>query len=129
MSAPHAYEALQPQGTPRDALGIDLDTVPARALRAVRIGFGIAGGAALALGIALLVWPDRTLAEGAALLAINFLIIEVVRLAIGVFVTAYASGMRVLAIVMGLLLVVGGIVILRKPRGLHGRVGPAAQLG
>lgn len=114
MSAPAAYEPPQSHGTPRDTLGIDLDSIPARVLQAVRIGFGIAGGAALALGIALLVWPDRTLAVGAALLAINFLIIGVVRLAIGVFGTAYSSGMRVLAIVMGLLLVIGGIVILRN---------------
>ncbi|MDN4477566.1 DUF308 domain-containing protein [Demequina sp. SYSU T00039] len=97
-----------------DSLGIDLDSVPEKLIRAVRIGLGLASAVALIIGVALLVWPGRTLMVGGALIGINLLITGLVRTAIGVFGSAYSAGMRVLSIVLGLLVILGGIVLLRN---------------
>ncbi len=97
-----------------DSLGIELDEIPDSVLRAVRIGLGIASTVALIVGVALLVWPGRTLAVGGALIGINLLFTGLVRTGIGVFGRAYSAGMRVLSIVLGLLILLGGIVVLRN---------------
>ena len=97
-----------------DTLGIELDHMPTKVLRAVRIGLGLASTVALLLGIALLVWPGRTLVVGGALLGINLVITGLVRTGIGVFGSAYSAGMRALSIVLGLLVMIGGIVVLRN---------------
>lgn len=97
-----------------DSFALSLDDVPEKLLRAVRIGLGLAGVIALLLGVALLVWPGRTLAVGGALIGINLLIAGLVRTAIGIFGTAYSAGVRVLSIVLGLLVILGGIIMLRN---------------
>ncbi len=97
-----------------DSLGIDLDSIPEKLIRAVRIGLGLASAVALLIGIALLVWPGRTLMVGGALIGINLIITGLVRTAIGVFGSAYSAGMRALSIVLGLLVILGGIVLLRN---------------
>ncbi len=97
-----------------DVLGIELDAVPAKFLSAVRIGLGIVSAIALFIGVALLVWPGRTLVVAGALIGINFLISGVVRLGVGIFGTAYSGGMRALSIILGLFVLLGGIVVLRN---------------
>ncbi|WP_062379705.1 DUF308 domain-containing protein [Demequina pelophila] len=99
-----------------ESMGLEIDpaVLTARAVTAVRVAFGLMGVFALALGVALLVWPGRTLAVGAALTAVYFVIAGVVRIVMGALGSALSAGMRVLGILLGLLLVIGGVVMLRN---------------
>lgn len=96
------------------AFELDARTLGQRAISFVKIMFAVLGALALGVGIALLVWPGRTLAVGAALAGIYFVIAGVVRIAMGVFGNALSAGLRVLAILLGLLMLIGGIITLRN---------------
>lgn len=97
-----------------EEFGLDLAHVPASTVRAVRIGLALASGVALLLGIALLVWPGKTLVVGAVLVAINFLVSGAFRIVIGIVGSAFSGGLRALSIIMGVLLLIGGVVMLRN---------------
>ncbi len=97
-----------------DVLGLEIDNVPAKFISAVRVGIGIVSAIALFIGVALLVWPGRTLVVAGALIGINLLVSGVVRLGVGVFGTAYSGGMRALSIILGLFVLLGGIIMLRN---------------
>ncbi|WP_296664585.1 HdeD family acid-resistance protein [Demequina sp.] len=97
-------------------LGFDLDEreMTRSAISAIRIVFGVLGALALAIGIALLVWPGRTLVVGAALVGIYFAIAGVVRIAVGIFGSALSGGLRTLTIIFGLFMLLAGVVLLRN---------------
>ncbi|SEJ36868.1 HdeD family acid-resistance protein [Demequina mangrovi] len=97
-------------------LGLELDAraLTARAITAVRVMFAVLGVVALAVGVAMLVWPGRTLAVGAALAGIYFVIAGVARIAMGVLGASISGGLRGLSIVMGVLMLVAGMVMLRN---------------
>ncbi|WP_062389428.1 HdeD family acid-resistance protein [Demequina iriomotensis] len=96
------------------AFELDARALTARAITAVRVMFAVLGVLALAVGIALIVWPGRTLAVGAALAGIYFAVAGVARIAMGVFGSAVSGGLRALAIVMGVLMLLAGVVTLRN---------------
>ncbi|WP_062516112.1 HdeD family acid-resistance protein [Demequina gelatinilytica] len=97
-------------------LGFELDAraLTARAITLVRVMFAVLGAVALAVGIALIVWPGRTLAVGAALAGVYFVIAGVARIAMGVLGAAVSAGLRSLSIVMGVLMLIAGVVMLRN---------------
>ncbi len=85
-----------------------------RARNAIRAGYALLGLAAVLLGIALLFWPVRTLAVVAVLLGIYFLVSGVVRIVSAIVELGLPAGWRVLDILVGVMLSVGGIVMLRN---------------
>lgn len=88
--------------------------LPQPAKNAVRAGYGIIGIAAVILGIALLVWPGKTLMVAAVILGIYFLISGVIRIVSAIVELGLPAGWRVLGIIVGILLVIGGVVVLKN---------------
>jgi uncharacterized membrane protein HdeD (DUF308 family) len=97
-----------------NVFGIDLVEASSAAITMIRVALGLAATTMLLLGIALTVWPGRTLVVGAALLGINLLVLGLVRIVIGIFSAAPSAGLRILEIVLGVLLMLGGTITLRN---------------
>lgn len=93
---------------------IDARELTDKAVTAVRAMFGILGIVALAVGVALLVWPGRTLVVGAALTGIYFACAGVARIIMGIVGSALSGGLRALTIIMGVLLLLAGVITLRN---------------
>lgn len=96
------------------AFEIDARELSDKAVTAVRAMFGILGVVALAVGIALLVWPGRTLVVGAALTGIYFAFAGVARIVMGIVGSALSGGLRALTVIMGVLLLLAGVITLRN---------------
>ncbi|WP_195909014.1 HdeD family acid-resistance protein [Microlunatus sp. Gsoil 973] len=96
-----------------DDLSLDPNSLSPKAVRLVRISFGLTGIVAVILGILLLVVPGRTLHFAAILLGIHFLIAGVMRIGLGAFGQLPGSQNRVLGILFGALMLIAGIIILR----------------
>ncbi|WP_062071487.1 DUF308 domain-containing protein [Demequina sediminicola] len=93
---------------------IDPEQLTRRAVSAARITMGVVGAIAIGIGIALLVWPGESLEVLAVFAAIFFLISGAVRAAVGVFSRDVSSGYRLLNIIVGILLLLGGVVMLKN---------------
>ncbi|WP_166785727.1 MULTISPECIES: DUF308 domain-containing protein [Cryobacterium] len=81
----------------------------------VRLGIAGTGLLALVVGILILVWPDTTVAILGVLFGLYFLISGIVHVARGLLLHGASGGSRVLNILLGVLLIVGGIVAIRNP--------------
>ncbi|PJJ63260.1 HdeD family acid-resistance protein [Compostimonas suwonensis] len=81
----------------------------------IRLVFGISGLVALVIGVLVLVWPGATLQVVAVLFGLYFLIVGVVRAAIGIFGKDLSGGIRALDIILGVLLVIAGVFALKNP--------------
>lgn len=90
------------------------EMLPQGAKNAVRVLYGVIGVAALALGICLLVWPGATLRVACIVLGIYFLISGIVRIVSSIVESGLPGGWRVLGILIGIILVIGGVVVLRN---------------
>ena len=90
------------------------EALPTGAKNAVRIAYAIIGIAALALGICLLVWPGATLKVACIVLGIYFLVSGIVRIVSSIVEVGLPGGWRVLGILIGIILVVGGVVVLKN---------------
>lgn len=101
-------------GRAPDGLSIDADQLGRAAISMARTMIGTLAGVALLIGIALLVWPGKTLVVAGAFTGAFFVITGVVRVAVGVFARGVPSAFRVLNIILGLFLLVGGIVALKN---------------
>lgn len=101
-------------GVTVDVFELDPSALGKNGINAVRAGFGLVGILAVALGVALLVWPARTVTVAAALVGIYLLVAGIVRLALGIFSSGLSGGHRVLDLLFGLLLLIAGVVILRN---------------
>ena len=97
-----------------DGIALDAETLGRKALGMARTMIGVMATIALIIGIALLVWPGKTLVVAGALTGVFFLLTGIVRVAVGVFSREVATGFRVLNIILGLFLVFGGIVVLKN---------------
>ena len=88
--------------------------LPEKAKTRIRVIYGVVGVAAIALGAALLLVPNKTLALAALLLGVYFVISGVVRI-VGALVEPFLpAGWRVLDVFVGILLTFGGVVIVRN---------------
>ena len=103
-----------PPQFPFDDLSIDPEKLTRKAISAARTMLGVLGALGVIIGIAMLVWPGKTLVVAATFAGIFFLITGVVRTCIGVFARDAASGFRVLNIILGLILVLGGTIALKN---------------
>ena len=88
--------------------------LPEKAKTKIRVIYGVVGVAAIALGTALLLVPNKTLALAALLLGVYFVISGVVRI-VGALVEPFLpAGWRVLDVFVGILLTFGGVVVVRN---------------
>lgn len=97
-----------------DVFALDPLKLTQQAVKGLRMAFAISGAVALVLGLVLLFWPTKTLAVVAIFLGINFLIAGGVKVALGIFSHGLSTGLRVLDVVLGLLVLVAGVIILRN---------------
>ncbi|WP_062203614.1 HdeD family acid-resistance protein [Demequina salsinemoris] len=121
MTAGDQWEDSPAGGTSRNGIGyvaivtpLDEATPPPQLVSSMSWVIGFVSAVSLAIGLSLAIWPSSTIKVGAALLAINFLLSGVVRLVIGAMRTGYSSSMRAVMLIFGMLLVIGGVVILRN---------------
>ena len=83
--------------------------LPQRAKNAIRGAYGIIGVIAIVLGLALFIWPGATLKIAAIALGAYFVVSGVVRIVTAIVELGLPGGWRVLDILVGLLLSVGGV--------------------
>ncbi|WP_062077937.1 HdeD family acid-resistance protein [Demequina globuliformis] len=102
----------QPRYT--DELGFDPAQMTRNAINVARVTMGVLGAVGIAIGIALLVWPGKSLEVVAVFAGIFFVISGAVRTAVGIFSRDVATGARILNMIVGLLLLLGGIVMLKN---------------
>ena len=76
--------------------------------------YGVIGIASILLGVALLFWPGHTLAVAAIMLGIYLLISGMVRIVTAIVKLGLPGGWRVLGVLFGALMLVGGIVVLKN---------------
>ncbi|MGC4174499.1 HdeD family acid-resistance protein [Demequina sp.] len=97
-----------------DVFELDAASLDKSAINAVRAAFGLVGILALGLGIALLVWPGRTVVVAAALVGIYFVIAGIARLALSIFSRGLSAGHRILGLLLGLIVLAAGIIVMRN---------------
>ncbi|WEV42445.1 HdeD family acid-resistance protein [Bifidobacterium sp. ESL0682] len=88
--------------------------LPSQAKKAIRIGYGVVGIVALLLGLALLIWPGKTLVVVAVILGIYFVVSGVIRIIGAISENGLPGGWRVLDIFVGIILVIGGVSMLKN---------------
>ena len=88
--------------------------LPKKAKNAIRGTNAILGIAAIILGLALLIWPGATLKVAAIALGAYFVVSGVVRIVTAIVELGLPGGWRVLDILIGLMLAVGGVVTLKN---------------
>ena len=87
--------------------------LPQQAKNRIRGMYGVIGIASI-LGVALLFWPGHTLAVAAIMLGIYLLISGMVRIVTAIVELGLPGGWRVLGVLFGALMLVGGIVVLKN---------------
>ena len=95
-------------------LGFDEESMEGKAIKAVRWLYAITGVIALLAGIALLFAPAKTLVFLTTVLGFYFVITAGIRLFTTVFESQLPTGWRVTSIITNLLILLGGVVILRN---------------
>ncbi|RSX54856.1 hypothetical protein D2E26_0910 [Bifidobacterium dolichotidis] len=88
--------------------------LPTGAKNMIRAAYAIIGIVAVACGVCLLVWPGATLVVATVILGIYFLVSGVVRVISSIVELGLPAGWRVLGVIVGILLVIGGIVVLKN---------------
>lgn len=99
---------------PRGTLNLNVEDLTSSALRAFRTALGVTGAVSLILGLVVLFWPGATLDVIAVLFGLYFVISGGIRIISGI-ITPFSTGLRVLNIIVGVLLVIVGIVAIRNP--------------
>ena len=90
------------------------ECLPQQAKNAIRGVYGVLGVVALILGLALLIWPGATLKVAAIALGAYFVVSGVIRIVTAVVELGLPGGWRVLDILIGVLLTVGGVIVLKN---------------
>ena len=101
-------------GKQSSAFGFDEKSMEGKAIKAVRWLYAITGAIALIAGIALLFAPAKTLVFLTTVLGFYFVITAGIRLFTTVFESQLPTGWRVASIILNLLILLGGVVILRN---------------
>lgn len=97
-----------------DPFNFDERGMVQRGISAVRGLYGTTGAVALIAGIALLIWPARTLMALAIVLGAYFLVSGILHLIAAIGVPVLPAGWRILSVITSLLLIFGGIFMLRN---------------
>ncbi|WP_166784893.1 DUF308 domain-containing protein [Cryobacterium sp. TMT2-42-4] len=96
-------------------LSLDSRALSTSEITGVRLAIAGTGLLALVVGILILSWPDTTVASLGILFGLYFLISGIVHVVRGLFTQGASGGSRVVNILLGVLLIVGGIVAIRTP--------------
>lgn len=108
----------QPNGQsgwqPVSAFKLIEEMLPQHAKNAIRGLYGVIGIAAVILGLALLIWPGKTLTVFAVALGIYFVVSGVIRIVSALVTIGLPAGWRMLDIVIGVLLAFGGVIMLKN---------------
>ena len=107
---PFGHSARQPL----DPFKLIESMLPQRTKNWVRATYAIIGVAAIVLGLALLIWPGITLQVAAVLLGVYFIVSGVTRVVTAIVELGLPAGWRILDILVGVLLAVGGVVVLKN---------------
>ncbi len=99
---------------PLNAFHLHAGQLTRSTIKAVRGMFAVTGVFALAVGIALLVWPDATIKVAAVLMAIYFIVDSLIRLVVALRATLLSTGWRILNILLSLIILIGGIFMIRN---------------
>ena len=89
------------------------EMLPQRAKNTIRGAYGLIGIVAVILGVALLVWPGKTLLVAAIALGVFFVVAGMVRIVSAIVELGLPAGWRVLDIIVGLLLTIGGVIMFK----------------
>lgn len=95
-----------------EAIDNELD----RASTVIRTAWGVGGLVALVIGVLILVWPGKTAAVVAAIIAIYAIITGLVYLGLGIFAKRYGVWARIGHLVLGALFIIGGVIALANLR-------------
>lgn len=101
-------------GKQSNLFGFDENSMEGKAIKAVRWIYAVTGVIALLAGIALLFAPAKTLVFLTTVLGFYFIITAGVRLFTAIFEPLLPAGWRVASILTNLLIILGGVVILRN---------------
>lgn len=101
-------------GRPVDPFKLIESMLPQHAKNWVRGFYGVIGVAAVVLGAALLFWPGITLKIAAVLLGVYLVVSGLVRVVVAIVELGLPSGWRVLDILVGVLLTIGGLLMLKN---------------
>ena len=93
--------------------GFDEKSMAGKAIKAVRWIYAITGVIALIAGIALLFAPAKSLIFLTTVLGVYFIITAAIRLFTAIFEPLLPAGWRVTSIISNLLIILGGVIILR----------------
>ena len=94
--------------------GFDEKSMAGKAIKAVRWIYAVTGVIALLAGIALLFAPAKSLVFLTTVLGFYFVITAGVRLFTAIFEPLLPAGWRVTSIISNLLIILGGVIILRN---------------
>ena len=114
FNGPYDYYVNSDTGQPVSPFRLVEEWLPNQAKNAIRAIYGVLGVAAVALGLALLIWPGATLRVAAITLGLYFIVSGVIRIVTAIVELGLPGGWRVLDILIGLLLSVGGVVMLKN---------------
>ena len=103
-------------GTPRTDSPFRLieEILPDKAKSTIRSLYGVIGVAAVLLGAALLIWPTNTLTVFAVTLGLYFIVSGAIRIVSALVTIGLPGGWRVLDVLVGALLAVGGVAMLKN---------------
>lgn len=109
------YQAQYQGPTPvNDPFRLIVEELSHRSVNAIRTVIGIVGAAATIIGLALLLVPGKTLIVFTVALGVYFIISGLVRLITSIVAQGMPTGWRVLGIIVGLLLTIGGIIVVKN---------------
>lgn len=97
--------------------GFDEINLEATAIQGVRAMYGTMGAVSLAAGIALLAVPGRTLLFVTVVLGLYFIVSGFTHLFAAITLKSLPAGWRALSVVTSLLLVLGGVLVMRNQLG------------
>lgn len=115
---PNAQPGPQPGGQSHfhlaDPFKLFANAMSNRGRKTIRVMYGVIGVAAVLLGVALLVWPGRTLTVATFILGVYFVISGVMRAISAITESSLPAGWRVLDVLIGVLLAIGGVIVIKN---------------
>lgn len=97
------------------SFSVDAGSLSRSQLNGIRIALAIAGVAALAIGIAIFVWPESTLLLVAWLFGLYFLVVGILRVGRSFAASGDSGGYRIFSFILGLLLLAAGVYLMINP--------------
>ncbi|RBP99862.1 HdeD family acid-resistance protein [Bifidobacterium xylocopae] len=99
---------------PKDPFRLIVEDLSVKSLNLVRTVIGLVGAVAMIIGLALLVAPGKTLIVFTVALGVYFIVSGLVRLITSIVAQGLPGGWRVLGVLVGALLSIGGVVIVKN---------------